>query len=125
VQRNVKKKEFVVFLGWTPHPMNVQIKGMRYLKGGEKYFGDTGSVYTVTRKGYADACPNVGKLLSNLTFTQEMENTIMKNVVDTKVTNADAVKAWIKANPAVLDKWLNGVKTLDDKDALAAVKAKL
>jgi glycine betaine/proline transport system substrate-binding protein len=35
------------------------------------------------------------------------------------------VKTYIKANPAVLDTWLNGVKTLDDKDALAAVKAKL
>ncbi len=125
VQRNVKKKDFVVFLGWTPHPMNVQIKGMHYLKGGEKYFGDTGSVYTVTRKGYAEACPNVAKLFSNLTFTQDMENTIMKNVVDQKISNAEAVKAWLRENPAVLEKWLSGVKTIDDKDALSAVKAKL
>jgi glycine betaine/proline transport system substrate-binding protein len=35
------------------------------------------------------------------------------------------VKTWIKANPAQLDKWLDGVKTLDGKDALPAVKAKL
>lgn len=125
VNRNVKKKQFVVFLGWTPHPMNVQIKGMHYLKGGEKYFGDTGTVHTLTRKGYAQACPNVGKLLTNLTFTLDMENTIMADVTNNKVTNAAAVKTWLKANPAVLDKWLDGVKTIDDKDALAAVKAKL
>lgn len=125
VQRNVKKKEFVVFLGWTPHPMNVQIKGMHYLTGGEKYFGATGSVFTLTRKGYAEACPNVAKLLTNLTFTQDMENSIMADVTNNKVTNAAAVKSWIKANPAVLDKWLDGVKTIDDKEALGAVKAKL
>jgi glycine betaine/proline transport system substrate-binding protein len=125
VNRNVKRKAFVAFLGWTPHPMNVQIKGMRYLKGGEKYFGDTGSVYTLTRKGYAQACPNVGKLLTNLTFTQDMENSIMADVVNKKISNTEAAKAWIKANPAVLDKWLDGVKTIDDKDALPAVKAKL
>ena len=124
VSRAVKKQKFVTFLGWTPHPMNVQLK-MHYLKGGEKYFGDTGSVYTLTRKGYAEACPNVGKLLTNLAFTQDMENSIMAEVVNKKVSNADAVKAWIKANPAVLDKWLEGVKTVDGKDALAAVKAKL
>ncbi|CAH0123940.1 choline ABC transporter substrate-binding protein [Pseudomonas brassicacearum] len=124
VSRAVKKQKFVTFLGWTPHPMNVQLK-MHYLKGGEKYFGDTGSVYTLTRKGYAQACPNVGKLLTNLSFTQDMENSIMAEVVNNKVSNADAAKAWIKANPAVLDKWLDGVKTLDGKDALAAVKAKL
>ncbi|MHC8364490.1 choline ABC transporter substrate-binding protein [Pseudomonas sp. ZT5P21] len=124
VSRAVKKQKFVTFLGWTPHPMNVQLK-MHYLKGGEKYFGDTGSVHTLTRKGYAEACPNVGKLLTNLSFTQEMENSIMSEVVNKKVSNADAAKAWIKANPAVLDKWLDGVKTVDGKDALPAVKAKL
>ncbi|MFL1523492.1 choline ABC transporter substrate-binding protein [Pseudomonas sp. O230] len=124
VSRAVKKQKFVTFLGWTPHPMNVQLK-MHYLKGGEKYFGDTGSVHTLTRKGYAEACPNVGKLLTNLSFTQEMENSIMADVVNKKVSNADAAKAWIKANPAVLDKWLDGVKTVDGKDALPAVKAKL
>jgi len=124
VSRAVKKQKFVTFLGWTPHPMNVQQK-MHYLKGGEKYFGDTGTVHTLTRKGYAQACPNVGKLLTNLTFTQDMENSIMADVVNKKLSNADAAKAWIKANPAVLDKWLDGVKTVDGKDALAAVKAKL
>jgi glycine betaine/proline transport system substrate-binding protein len=124
VSRNVKKQSFVVFLGWTPHPMNVQLK-MHYLKGGEAYFGDTGSVYTLTRKGYSQACPNVGKLLTNLSFTQEMENSIMAEVVNKKITNTEAAKAWIKANPAVLDKWLDGVKTIDEKDALAAVKANL
>ncbi|MDB5997776.1 MAG: substrate-binding region of ABC-type glycine betaine transport system [Pseudomonas sp.] len=124
VSRAVKKQKFVTFLGWTPHPMNVQLK-MHYLKGGEKYFGDTGSVHTLTRKGYAEACPNVGKLLTNLSFTQEMENSIMSEVVNKKVSNAEAAKAWIKANPAVLDKWLDGVKTVDGKDALPAVKAKL
>ena len=98
---------------------------MRYLKGGEKYFGDTGSVHTLTRKGYAQACPNVGKLLSNLSFTQDMENSIMAEVVNNKVSNTEAAKAWLKANPAVLDTWLAGVKTADGKEALPAVKAKL
>lgn len=124
VARAVKKEQFVVFLGWTPHPMNVQFK-MNYLKGGEAYFGDTGSVYTLARKDYAQTCPNVTKLLSNLSFTQDMENGIMAEVANKKVSNADAAKAWLKANPAVLDKWLDGVKTLDGKDALGAVKAKL
>ncbi|QXI22915.1 choline ABC transporter substrate-binding protein [Pseudomonas iranensis] len=124
VSRAVKKQKFVTFLGWTPHPMNVQLK-MRYLKGGEKYFGDTGNVFTLTRKGYAEACPNVGKLLTNLSFTQDMENSIMAEVVNKKISNAEAAKAWIKANPAVLDKWLDGVETVDGKDALVAVKAKL
>ncbi|MCY1397511.1 Glycine betaine/carnitine transport binding protein GbuC precursor [compost metagenome] len=124
VNRAVKREQFIVFLGWTPHPMNVQLK-MRYLKGGEAYFGSTGSVYTLTRKGYAQACPNVGKLLSNLRFTQDMENSIMARVANDKVSSGEAARAWIKANPAVLETWLDGVKTLDGQDALAAVKTRL
>ncbi|WP_408630379.1 glycine betaine ABC transporter substrate-binding protein, partial [Pseudomonas syringae] len=84
-----------------------------------------GSVFTLTRKGYAQACPNVGKLLTNLSFTLDMENSIMAEVTNKKLSNSAAAKAWIKANPAVLDTWLEGVKTVDGKDGLAAVKAKL
>ena len=124
VQRAVKRERFIAFLGWTPHPMNVQLK-MRYLTGGEKWFGSSGSVYTLTRKGYAQACPNPAKLLSNLSFSMEMENTIMANVVDNKVSYDDAAKAWIKANPSQLDGWLKGVTTRDGGDALAALKARL
>lgn len=124
VARAVKRQRFVTFLGWTPHPMNVQLK-MRYLKGGEAYFGQSGSVYTLTRQGYAQACPNVGKLLGNLAFTQDMENAIMADVVNRKISYGDAAKAWVKANPAMLDQWLEGVKTLDGQDGLAALKARL
>ncbi|MGE8496966.1 MAG: choline ABC transporter substrate-binding protein [Pseudomonas sp.] len=124
VGRAVRRDEFVVFLGWTPHPMNVQ-HDMKYLKGGEKYFGESGSVNTLARKGYAAQCPNVGKLLANLTFTQDMENAIMDQVLSKQASNAQAVQAWLKANPEVVDGWLEGVTTRDGGDGAAAVKAKL
>jgi glycine betaine/proline transport system substrate-binding protein len=124
VGRAVKRKDFVVFLGWTPHPMNVQYD-MKYLKGGEKYFGDSGTVNTLARKGYAQQCPNVGKLLANLAFTQEMENAVMNEVLSKNAGNDEAVKAWLKANPQVVEGWLQGVTTREGGDALAAVKAKL
>ena len=124
VGRAVKRERWVVFLGWTPHPMNVKYD-MKYLTGGEKYFGSTGSVFTLTRNGYAEQCPNSGRLLANLSFDLPMENAIMAEVLEKNVKNPDAVKAWIKANPQRLDQWLAGVKTRDGGDALAAVKAKL
>lgn len=124
VGRAVKREKFVAFLGWTPHPMNVQY-AMNYLKGGEKYFGASGSVNTLTRKGYAAQCANVGKLLGNLAFTQNMENAIMAQVLSKQASNAEAVKDWLRANPTVLDAWLQGVQTRTGGDALAAVRARL
>ncbi|MBW5412614.1 MULTISPECIES: choline ABC transporter substrate-binding protein [Pseudomonas] len=124
VGRSVKRNQWVVFLGWTPHPMNINYE-MKYLTGGEKYFGEAGTVHTLTRKGYAEQCPNVGKLLSNLAFTLDMENAIMNDVVEKKISYADSVQNWLKANPQAIEPWLQGVKTKDGNDGLDAVKAKL
>ncbi|MFZ5959686.1 choline ABC transporter substrate-binding protein [Pseudomonas knackmussii] len=124
VGRSVKRQRWIVFLGWTPHPMNVKYD-MKYLTGGDKYFGAAGSVYTLTRNGYAQQCPNSARLLANLSFDLPMENAVMTQVLEKNVANADAVKAWIKANPQALGKWLDGVKTRDGGDALSAVQARL
>ncbi len=127
VARAKKKKEHVVFLGWEPHPMNANFE-MAYLSGGDNFFGPNyggAEVYTNTRKGYSGECTNVGKLLTNLTFSLKLENEIMGAILNDGEDPDKAAAAWIKKNPAVLDKWLAGVKSLDGKDGLAAVKASL
>ncbi|KGB81649.1 MAG: choline ABC transporter substrate-binding protein [Pseudomonadota bacterium] len=122
VGRAVAKNEDVVFLGWEPHPMNASFP-LKYLTGGEEFFGGAGVVHTVTRKGYVAECPNVGKLLTNLEFSLPMENEIMGAILNDGEEADDATMAWMKANPAVLDGWLDGVTTLDGGEGLTAVKA--
>lgn len=124
VGRAVKKDKDVVFLGWEPHPMNANFE-LKYLTGGEDFFGAEGVVHTITRKGYSAECPNVGKLLTNLKFTLPMENQIMGAILDDGADPDDATKAWLLANPGVLDGWLDGVTTADGKPGLPAVKAHL
>ncbi|MEX5624561.1 glycine betaine ABC transporter substrate-binding protein, partial [Pseudomonas syringae] len=70
-------------------------------------------------------CSNVGQLLKNLVFTLDMESTLMGKVLDEKQKPDAAAKAWLKANPQVLDTWLAGVTTVDGKPGLEAVKAYL
>ncbi len=123
VQRAIREKKWVVFLGWEPHPMNIQMK-MSYLSGGDDVFGPNygeARVYTLTNPDFIARCPNAGKLLSNLHFTTQLENKLMGPVMD-KVKPSDAAKAYLKSNPQVLDAWLAGVKTVDGKDGLPAVK---
>ncbi|MFZ2099105.1 MAG: choline ABC transporter substrate-binding protein [Oricola sp.] len=120
VARAYEKKEPIVFLGWEPHPMNANFS-LKYLPGGEDFFGGEGQVYTLTRKGYAAECPNVGKLLTNLKFTLPMENEIMGKILDGGEDADKASLAWMKANPAVLEQWLDGVTTKDGQPGLAAV----
>ncbi|SAL78760.1 choline ABC transporter, periplasmic binding protein [Caballeronia peredens] len=124
VNRAIRDKKPIVFLGWEPHPMNVQMK-IDYLAGGDDVFGPNygeAKVLTVTPTDYDARCPNVAKLVSNLQFTTDIENHVMLPIMNKTDANK-AAREWLKANPAVLDKWLAGVKTFDGKDGLPAVKA--
>jgi len=124
VDRASRKDEPVVFLGWAPHPMNSNFE-VTYLTGGEEWFGSEGDVYTNTRAGYVNECPNVGALLKNLQFTLDMENQIMGAILDDGEDANDAAAAWLKANPDAISPWLEGVTTKDGGDAMAAVSAAL
>ena len=121
----IKEGKPVIFFGWQPHPMNVNLP-MVYLEKGNDVFGpnDGGAtVVTLTRAGYAKDCPNVGRLLSNLKFNSAMENRMMSDILDQGMQPDAAVRAWMKENPAVVAQWLDGVTTFDGKPGLDAVKS--
>ncbi|WP_428926055.1 choline ABC transporter substrate-binding protein [Marinibacterium sp. SX1] len=127
VARADRRGEPIVFLGWEPHPMNANFE-MSYLTGGDDFFGPNlggATVYTNTRAGYVEECPNVGKLLENLEFTLAMENEIMAAILDDGQEPSAAATAWLAANAGALDGWLDGVTTVDGGDAMAAVTAAL
>ena len=123
VQRAIRKKEPVVFLGWAPHPMNSQYD-LTYLAGGDEVFGpDFGAakVFTVVPQDYLERCSNVGKLLQNLQFSVPMESELMQMALERDDPQSVA-KQWIKDNPDALDQWLAEVTTRDGQDGVAAVK---
>jgi glycine betaine/proline transport system substrate-binding protein len=127
VAKATKDKEPIVFLGWEPHPMNSNFE-LAYLSGGDDVFGPNyggATVYTNTRAGYAEECPNAGKLIANLKFELAMENEIMGAILDRGEDPNAAAAAWLKAHPETLDGWLEGVTTFDGGDAKAAVTAAL
>jgi len=127
LKRATRKNEWMVFLGWEPHPMNTRNK-MKYLSGGDEYFGPNfgqATVYTNVRKDYLTECSNVGKLLQNMEFSLAMENELMDAVLNQNQKPRAAAKAWLKANPAVLETWLAGVSSRDGQDAMKVASAKL
>ncbi|MGY6536122.1 MAG: choline ABC transporter substrate-binding protein [Pararhodobacter sp.] len=127
VARAERRGEPVIFLGWEPHPMNANFE-LTYLAGGDDWFGpDFGGaeVFTVTRSGYVDECPNVGQFLQNLEFTLAAENEVMAAILDDGADPADAARAWLSANVDDLEPWFQGVTTRDGDDAMEALRAAL
>lgn len=126
LERAARSKKWVVFLGWEPHPMNIQTS-INYLSGGDASFGPNygeARVYTLTAPDFLARCPNAGKLVSNLRFSTQLENELMQAVMN-KTKPADAARAYLKKNPQTLEPWLAEVTTFDGKDALPAAKTAL
>lgn len=127
VGRMVPKGEWVVFLGWEPHPMNLNYE-LTYLEGGDIEFGPNfggATVHTLSRKGYAAECPNVARFFSQLVFDLDYENFGMQKIMGDGMSPADAARAMITARPELLDGWLKDVTTLDGQPGLPVVKAAL
>ncbi len=123
-EQAMKNKEWIIFLGWTPHPVMGDMK-IAYLDGmGDSGFG-AATVSTNVRAGYLAQCPNVGKLLSNLKFDLAAEGAMMGPVLKDSADPKATAKTWLKANPAAFAPWLAGVTTADGKDAAPAVTAAL
>lgn len=127
VERSVARKDWIVFLGWQPHPMNV-VHQMDYLADGDAEFGPNfggASVYTIARRGYAQSCPNVTKFFSQLAFNIDYENAGMQMVMGEAMEFPAAATSMMAKNPAMVEAWLKDVTTFDGQPALPAVKAAL
>ncbi|WP_234455154.1 choline ABC transporter substrate-binding protein [Thermohalobaculum xanthum] len=122
-ERSIRGEDWIAFLGWTPHPVMGEME-IAYLDGmGDSGFG-AATVHTNVRAGLVQECPNLGKLLTNLTFSLSMENAIMGAILNGEDAE-DAAEDWLEANPDAIGPWLEGVTTFDGGDAMAAVKAEL
>lgn len=122
-QRLMADKQWVAFVGWNPHPVMAKMN-LTYLTGLEDTGFGAARVDLLMRNGYAEECPNVGKLFKNSSFTVEMNSELM----DPLAQGADEKKVareWLVAHPDAVSSWLKGVTTFDGGDAAAAVNAAL
>jgi len=127
VQRATSHHEDVVFLGWAPHPMNVNFK-IQYLSGGDDSFGPNyggAIVYTNERAGFAAECPNAARLIKNLVFNVDLENDVMNKILTDGKEGPAAAREWLKTDPKELTAWLEDVTTFDGKPGLEAVRKSL
>ena len=127
VDKMTKGNEWIVFLAWEPHPMNLKFD-LTYLSGGDQEYGPNyggATVRTIARRGYGQECPNAARFLKNLRFDIDYENNGMNEIMNNGAEPADAARKLIKQYPDKLAAWLDGVKTIDGGDGYAAAKAAL
>jgi glycine betaine/proline transport system substrate-binding protein len=127
VDRAIAKSDWIVFLGWSPHPMNLKYH-IEYLAGGDDTFGPGyggATIYTDVRTGYLAECPNVGKLLENLSFTPEIESQMMALILDEHLDGTQAATRFLSSHMALVDTWVAGVAAYDGMPAALAIRQNL
>lgn len=134
VKREVRRgNPWIAWLGWAPHPMNLNID-MKFLHGGEDYWGPNqgaATVHTICSTGYAWQNPNIGQFFENFTFTVDEQAQMGEYVINQNMDYVEAGIKLIKEKPELLERWFDHggtyktdvVKTADGKrDALEAAK---
>ena len=127
LDRSIRQHQMIVFLGWEPHPMNINYQ-IKYLDDPANSFGlanGAASIFTNVRAGYLEQCRNVGAFLKRLQFSLKIEDSVMNDILAHGMEAPRAAEGWLKANPAIWSAWLEGVTTLDGAPAIPTLKASL
>ncbi|MFE9767408.1 ABC transporter permease/substrate binding protein [Streptomyces sp. NPDC005808] len=104
LKRAYAKKEPVVVTLWSPHwaYSDYDLKKLKDPKGA---WGSGDGVHTLSRKGFAQENPVVGEWLKNFKMTEQQLTSLESEINKAgQGKQQDAVRAWLKKNPGVVDK---------------------
>ncbi|MFJ6987069.1 MULTISPECIES: ABC transporter permease/substrate binding protein [unclassified Streptomyces] len=105
LKRAYAKKDPIVVTLWSPHWAYSEYD-LKKLKDPQGAWGKGDGVHTLSRKGFADDNPEVAAWLKDFRMTEKqltgLEAAIQKAG---KGKEQDAVRTWLKDEPALLDKW--------------------
>ncbi|KPI13871.1 ABC-type glycine betaine transport, periplasmic subunit [Actinobacteria bacterium OK006] len=104
LKRAYAKKQPIVVTLWSPHwaYSDYDLKKLKDPKGA---WGKGDGVHTLSRKGFAQDNPVVGQWLKNFRMTEKQLTGLEAEINKVgKGKQQDAVRAWLKRNPGVVDK---------------------
>ena len=100
----IKKRKWIVVLGWTPHWKFGRWK-LKFLDDPKNIWGSGESIHTLARKGLKGDLPDVYKFLDNFYWKpEEMEQLLLWNEMGGDPY--DNAKRWIRSNPKRVESWL-------------------
>ncbi|MBT2785464.1 MULTISPECIES: ABC transporter substrate-binding protein [unclassified Halomonas] len=123
----ISREEPIVWVGWTPHWMNLELP-MRYLEDPEDLFGENNGesdVLTLLRGDYADANPNLVTFFEQFTFTAEEQSWMIQAYGQEEQDLAAVAEQWITEHPERIEAVLADVTTTDGDPAWPVIEAQL
>ncbi|MAM57412.1 MAG: ABC transporter substrate-binding protein [Salinicola sp.] len=124
--QKISDKQWVTFVGWEPHWMNVSYD-LYYLEDSD----DSGvaqiesTVWTVVPAGLEAEDANLYRFLSQYQVAIADQNDWVYEYSHEERPADEVASEWIRDHYETVAQWLDGVTTRDGKPAIEAVKAKL
>ncbi|MDQ1011809.1 glycine betaine/proline transport system substrate-binding protein [Streptomyces sp. V4I23] len=105
LKRAYDKKEPIVTTLWSPH-WAYSTYDLKKLKDPKGSWGKGDGVHTLARKGFGADNPQVAAWLKNFSMTEKQLTDLEAKIQETgKGKEQEAVRAWLKDNPGLADKW--------------------
>lgn len=123
----VEQQRWILFYGWTPHWMEPEYD-VHILDDSADIFGADGGrsdVKTIVARDYAEANPNLARLLDQFELSAEEQSEFILEYSLKERDLEDVAHDWLVDNPERVASFLEGVTTRDGEDALSAVEAGL
>ncbi|MGW6544576.1 ABC transporter permease/substrate binding protein [Streptomyces massasporeus] len=104
LKRAYAQKKPIVTTLWSPH-WAYNDYDLKKLKDPKGAWGEGDGVHTLSRKGFAKDDPTVAEWLKNFTMSEKQLTSLEAEINKAgKGNQQDAVRAWLKQNPEVVDK---------------------
>ncbi|MFF4898912.1 ABC transporter permease/substrate binding protein [Streptomyces sp. NPDC001068] len=105
LKRAYAKKQPILVTLWSPH-WAYSDYGLKKLKDPEGAWGSGDGVHALSRKGFSEDNPEVGRWLKDFSMTEKQLTGLEAEIQKAgQGKEQDAVRAWLKRDPALLDKW--------------------
>lgn len=104
LKEKIKKKEWVVVTGWTPH-WKFARWDLKYLKEPKGIYGGAEEIRTIVRKGLDKDMPEVYRFLDKFHWNLAEIGQVMGWNAD-GADPYESAKRWIKENPDRVNEWL-------------------
>lgn len=101
----IKKNEWIVVTGWTPHWMFARWD-LRYLEDPQGVYGSEESIHTIVRKGLEQDMPEVYAFLDKFQWTPKDMAQLMVWNQEEDADPYENAKRWVQENPEKVQQWL-------------------
>lgn len=123
----ISREQAVVWVGWTPHWMNLELP-MRYLDDPENLFGENNGesdVLTLLRADYANTQPNIVAFFEQFTFTAEEQSWMIQAFGQEDRDLAEVAQTWISDHPERVEAMLSDVTNVEGEPAWPIIEAQM